>query len=94
MKKIIVVNIFLMLIFYIAWADEVAFEKLKLGLTIPKKTFFGEDFNLTVTLKSDIEQSINSLETADLVIEIRKINESVIQYTCKMGDLRDSEINK
>ncbi len=87
-KKIIILNISLMLTFFMATADEMVNEKLKLSLSMPKKVFLGENVNLIVSLKSEVEKSIFSLDTADLVITIQDINNSGKEYVCNRGRLR------
>ena len=86
-KKIIIMYTLLMLSFLLGWCDEIEYEKLKLGLSIPKKAFFGEDIKIIVTLKSDIEQSVVFLDTADIVISIKDIKTSKIEYYSDRGSL-------
>ena len=67
------------------------YQDLKLTVTVPQKIYLGLDVVFTISLESKSEQSLYSLETADLQIVVKKIDNPTKKYTCNRWQIRRIE---
>ncbi len=83
------VNLCVMAFFGVLRAEEdMNFQDVTLRVAVPGEIYLGKDVVIDLTLESKSEQSLYSLETANLLIVVERMNGSKKKYVCNRGRVR------
>ncbi len=68
--------------------DAMRYQDVTLAVTVAETNILGQDITITLALKSKSEQSLYSIDTADLTIELQDVANLERKYVCERGRLR------
>lgn len=70
--------------------DDMRLQDVTLTVTVPQKVPLGQDVAMDLTLTSKSEQSIYSMDTADLLVVVVTMDKSNKKYVCDRGRIRQN----